>query len=64
MRFPDIRLVEQTEQEFRCIRVCLNLTENRKKIKKRMTVLVRFFYFMKAPTKNAQIPATILFSNF
>ena len=24
MRFPGIRLVEETEQKFRCIRVCLN----------------------------------------
>ena len=37
MRFPGIRLVEQTEQKFRRIRVCL-------KEEKRLTVIVGLFY--------------------
>ena len=40
MRFPGIRLVEQTEQKFRRIRDCLN----RKKEKKQVTVIVGLFY--------------------
>ena len=38
MRFPGIRLVEQTEQNF-SRKVCLE-----KKRKKRVTVIVRLFY--------------------
>ena len=41
MRLPGIRLVEQIEQKFRRVRVCL---EKRKKRKKRLTVIVGFFY--------------------
>ena len=37
MRFPGIRLAEQTEQKFRRIRDCL-------KEKKRVTVIVGLFY--------------------
>ena len=48
MRFPDIRLVEQIEQKFRRIRICLE-----EKQKKRVTVTVGLFYYIKAPTKNS-----------
>ena len=47
MRFPGIRLGEQTEQKFGCIRDCL-----KEKQKKRVTVIARLFYYIKAPTKN------------
>ena len=40
MRFPGIRLVEQTEQKFRRIRDCL---KNKKKQKKQATVIVGLF---------------------
>ena len=47
MSVPGIRLVEQPEQKFRRIRVCL-------KEKKRVTVIVGLFY-IKAPTKNIKL---------
>ena len=43
MRFPGIRLVEQTEQKFRRFESVLT---------KRVTVIVGFLYYIKAPTKN------------
>ena len=45
MRFPGIRLVEQTEQKFRRFESVLT---------KRVTVIVGFLYYIKAPTKNYQ----------
>ena len=44
MLFPGIRLVEQTEQKFCCIRIC-------PKEKKRVTVIVGLFCHIKAPTE-------------
>ena len=44
MRVPGIRLVEQTEQKFRRMRVCLNEKQERKK---RVTVIVGLFYLKK-----------------
>ena len=49
MRFRIIRLVEQTEQKLRRIRVCF--TENQEK---RVTVIVGLFYYIKAPNKNGR----------
>ena len=43
MRFPGIRLVEQTEQQFRRIKVC-----SKEKKKKRVTVIVGLFYSKRA----------------
>ena len=54
MRFPGVRLVEQTEQKFRHIRFCLEE-------KKRVTVIVGLFNYIKPPTKNLNIECKISF---
>ena len=49
MPFPGFRLVEQTEQNIRRIRVCL---EEKQKKEKRVIVIVGLFHNIKAPTEN------------
>ena len=43
MRFPSIRLVEQTQQKFR-------QTRDYRKERKRVTAIVGLFYYINAPT--------------
>ena len=50
MRFPGIRLVEETKQKFVAFESVL---KNNKKEKKTVTVIVGQFYHIKAPTKNS-----------